>query len=212
MSTVDDNNLNQNEIFDLGAPPPELPQGSTGLPMWNIPNVQQKVELDFDPGLPWEEQAKLLRARGPQGNPDFEALPAAHKELVLAWWPHVYYAQSEYLEGKFAVNVAGVLTHALGYQKDYQKAHKGQPSEAVVKRRAEREQRNAENEEYGLRYRAWQEDCAARLKWMTEKQQEWKKRIKERNEAMAQWAAYVEEARTAYREAQRTDAPRMPER
>lgn len=197
--------------FDLGAEPPTAPEGSTALP----------------PSMVWEEAAPLpaewfksaaapvdvdLSAPSPEWMLEIRTLPAAQQEVVLAWWPLIWGKQSEFLEGKYVMSLSALLMHASAYQEQFTKAQKSNVKEAVVKRRAERAQHKEKDQEYALRYAAWQEDCAARNRWIDAKREQWKARVEEARQAMLVWSTYVEQARTDYKNAKATQAPPRPER
>lgn len=193
----------QVQPFDLGAPPADLPFGSTNLP--NTSSTMPSIEE-------LQQQQERLIAEGPYARPDFQVLPAAQQEVVVAWWPHIWMKQSEYLDGKFVTTIPGLLMHAEAAQKDYKKKQREQEKADAVTRRENKEQREQRDVEFSEHFLAWQNECAQRKAWVEAKCAEWRKRVAMKKEAMLQWETYVEEARLDYQNAKATPVPPRPQR
>lgn len=170
------------EPFDMGAPPAELPSGSSNLP-FQFPDNSSRPIIDHD------EMVREARARGPYGRSDFEALDNETKAVVIEWWPKLFMEQVA--DGKFILTVFGLL--------DYIESHK-------LKEKAAKTAQGVT----ATRYLDWVNECAARQKWIDEKGAEWKRRVAAKKAAMAQWDSYVAEAREDYTNAKAYPAPPRP--
>lgn len=76
-------------------------------------------------------------------------------------------------------------------------------------RNARRRQRAAQKQS-GPAWLAWQEQCTQRNAWIEQANAEWRRRVDAMNKAMAQWKAYVQEARSEYQQRKATPPPVQP--
>jgi hypothetical protein len=171
--------------FDLGAPPAELPQGSSNLPAFDaMPEMQtREVDVMQEPNEFW-----LTHIKG---------YPPDQQKLMLAWWPRAWNRPSPYLPRNSPVlTLPGLLIHIEGASKDEARSQRGQ----------KKEQRGA----FASAYVAWQKQCVLRLQWIEAKKQEWDRRVKLAKAAHAQWEAFVAEARDEFKAAKAVPPPTRP--
>lgn len=171
--------------FDMGAPPAELPQGSSNLPTFdNLPPVEtREVDIMQAPNAEWRLQIAQLSED--------------QQKLIYAWWPRAWNRQSKYLDkNPFILSLPALLMHIEAAAEDESRAHRGH-------KKQEREARASS-------YIAWTNECTSRLQWIEGKKQEWDRRVKEAKAARAKWDKYVEEAREEYKAAKLTPVPARP--
>ncbi len=122
--------------------------------------------------------------------------------LMLAFWPHVWNRPSKYFDNHIIARLPALLNHIEAFYKS--------PDYA----RAVRLQTKAERGQEKQTHKAWENDCRARKEWIESKRKEWLKRCAERKAAQAvfdaQWAAYVDGAKTEWDDARATPAPPRP--
>jgi hypothetical protein len=182
--------------FDMGAPPAELPTGS-----WNAPPTGTVVSQDqpapvFVPPL---DEGLIAQAQ----------LSPEMAEAVRQWWPHIFGRRSEHTGG-YVTTVPGVVMHIEGFLKQQHKVQRAQERERRNERAEQRETAEEADKAHANAIFTWQKECQARNAWIEEKSAEWRKRIEQRKIALAQWDAYVAEARSAYQDAKATLPPPRP--
>jgi len=185
--------------FDLGAPPNDLPEGTTGLP----PAAITHNEL---PPVTSTPEAFVFGggSEGPTAEQyaEIKMLPVDQQEFILSWWPHCWNRPSPYIGGKVVLSLAALQIHAEGYTKDQTKRKPGRKSKKVDK--------PAPTVLSNPALEAWEQDCAAREAWIEGWNIEWRRRVSARKEALAQWDSYVEEARSEFKRAKATERPVRP--
>jgi hypothetical protein len=172
--------------FDLGAPPPELPQGSTNLPWFSeLPETQTRdVDVMVEPNAVWLEQIR--------------GYPEDQQALMKAWWSRAWNRPSQYLDGKVVLSLSGLLLHIEGAAKH----------EALERKSAQTQH----GSEFAGDYIEWTKQCAARLAWIESKNEAWRDAVARAAEARMQWAAFIDAARKEYKAAKATPVPPRPKR
>lgn len=186
--------------FEIPQEDPILPSGESHLPPNSYFVTTQAPVVEYSPAV-----LEQMRAPNSDHFAQMQALySAAEQEMIIAWWPHIYLRASEHVTDKPVVcTVEHVLLHAKGVSKQ----HNG--------RREHGEPVGIPNS-YAAAHMHWIAECTARKKWIEAKRVDWHKRKEERSKwkaeqavTEAQWDAYVDEAKTIYKQA---DAYPIPER
>lgn len=175
--------------FDLGAPPPELPQGTSSMPDFGAfpqPTIRTPEDGMKEPLGEW----KLLVA---QLTPDQQA-------QALEWWPKIWNRPSPHLDGKLVLSLPGLFMHIEGERKRTRPR-----SRTVVSL-----QREADSAEFIKKLNEYHEQCRLRQQWIKEQQQAWKDAIQARDAAMRQWDNHVDQLRARYQAAKDFPAPTRP--
>lgn len=153
------------------------------------------------------------------------------REILIEWVPVIMDRYSELL-GRKVTTPEQVLEHCQLHARGLDKAQRKQArdmerelklerdrlrtermqheSEVREDRRVKRELRQQQDEAFQLAYREWVEACSAYRAQVLELEQEWRKRVGAKQEAVAQWDAYVKEARDELRELRDCGTPVRP--
>jgi hypothetical protein len=175
--------------FDMGAPPAELPEGSSNLPWFNeLPETPTRSPA---PAPSDETPSPEMLLQIQQHTPEQQA-------LMLEWWPRAWNKPSKYLDNKYVWNLTALLMHIEEASKEERKSRKQTATKVMS--------------EHGAAYVAWTQECSLRLQWIESKNSEWRRRVAEKEKAMAQWDVYVAQARDEYRAARATATPPRPVR
>jgi hypothetical protein len=181
------------EPFDLGAPPAELPHGSTNLPSfthgqdvvdqnWN----RQPIPAQPLPNIDYEKPFGVYAEQLVQFAPEMQ-------EAIRSWWPHIFGKTSVYTN-KVVFSVAEVVEHINAANKEA--TH----------------HRKADTDLHGSAVWIWQKECGLRKQWIESKKSEYQRRQAEAQKAIAAWDAYVAEAKLDYQNAKATPKPPRPVR
>lgn len=181
--------------------PFEIPQEQPILPAGESHSLPNSFFADAPtPPAPAPATLSLMQAPNEEQLAQIHSLFDAQDQVrILAWWSHIYLRPSPYVPDKPIVcNVAHVLAHAIGMEKQSTKRTVVNPGFAAI-------------------HMQWVAECAARKRWVEAKKADWQKRRKERGDWMdsiattqAQWDAYVEEARKVYKDAESYPIPERP--
>lgn len=200
--------------FDIPPEDPSLPAGdshalpssfftiSEPAPHPTPEQLEQRMQ-EYD-----ARNAALRDAPSEAHMVEISMLSAKDQELVLHWWPQVFYRQSPYINIPVVCNVQHVLAHAKGMRKEGYKLPKpDNTGHGNV----------ATQHAYAQAHMAWIRECSLRKAWIEEKRVEWQKRRAERENWLAgireterQWDAYVDEARKAFKDAEAYPVPTRP--
>ena len=193
--------------FDIPPEEPALPQGdSHSLPrtFFNISEpaprptpeqIEQRLQEQ-------DERNEALRNAPSEAHMmEIGQLSARDQELVLHWWPQVFYRPSQFIDQPVVFSVQHVLAHAKGMRKQgYKLPTSSQP---VVTQNA-----------FAQAHMAWIKECSLRKAWIEQKRIEWQKRKAERDKVLAdvkaQWDPYVDEAYKTYKVAEAYPVPERP--
>lgn len=107
-------------------------------------------------------------------------------------------------------NLKHVLQHAIGNEAELAKLERREERAGRNERRTTRKERDAAATQRGAAYIQWANDCAARNAWIEEANIEWRKRVSARKAILAQWDAYVSDARTEFDSRKCVPAPVRP--
>jgi hypothetical protein len=184
--------------FDIPPEDPVLPQGESHIP----PN-SYFTQVSAPPAPSYTDSTEaLMHGPNEEHMAQIQALYTERdQELILAWWSRCFLRPSEYVTDKPVVcNVAHVLAHAKGMMK-------AGADESVV------------SNSYAAAHMHWIAECSARKRWIEAQKAEWQKRRQERRAwlesiavTQAQWDAYVEAAKQAYKDADAYPVPTRPVR
>lgn len=200
----------ENVPFEIPPEEPTLPNGeSHALP-------SSFFTVSEPPPRPTQEQLEQMRREDDARNEALRMAPSeAHmmeigtlsprdQELVLHWWPKIFYQQSPFVDIPVVCSVQHVLAHAKGMRKQGYKLPKQDTTKQPV----------ATTNAFAQAHMAWIRECSLRKAWIDDKKKEWQRRKQEYEVALAQmkqqWDPYVEEAERAYKEAKSYPVPPRP--
>jgi len=193
--------------FDIPPEDPILPQGdSHSLPssFFTISEpaprpTQEQVEERLRENE--ARNAALRDAPSEAHMMEIGSLKPSDQELVLHWWPHIFYRTSPHVSVPVVCSVQHVLTHAKAMKKEGYKIDK--VSAPVVTQSA-----------FAQAHMAWIRECTLRKQWIEQQRLEWQRRKQEREAAFAemakQWDPYVAEAQKAFKDAEAYPVPPRP--
>jgi hypothetical protein len=203
----------EQQPFDIPPEEPVLPQGdSHALPrsFFNIadpvpPTTAQQLEQRLQ-----EQEARnnaLRDAPSEAHMMEIGSLSARDQELILHWWPQIFYRHSDHVDVPVVCSVQHVLTHAKAMKKaGYKMPRADNAGHTVVTSSA-----------FAQAHMAWIKECTLRKAWIEEKRVEWQKRRAEKEvwltsvrETERQWDSYVDEARKAFKDAEAYPVPPRP--
>jgi hypothetical protein len=177
--------------FDLGAPPPELPQGDSNLPNFSaIPESQVRK-----PG-------EGMDTPTPEWMAQIQQYSSEQQAIILEWWPKIWNRPSKHLDGKLVLNIAGLFLHIESENKENRPR-----SRTVVS-----VEREAQREDWLKRYAEWEAECKLRNEWLEKLHIEWKGRVKARKQAMRLWDEHVRQAHEELMNARAFPPPPRPEK
>lgn len=142
-----------------------------------------------------EEEARKAQARAAAQAPAVPivhpAIDPNHQERVAASWTPPVIADDNPPPPADPAEVAEALRQLSGGVQQPKKAKKAQSAFAQA-------------------YTAWQAECMKRNQWIAAQYDEFRKRQRQRAEAIAQWDRYVAEGKHAWQQAKATTPPPAP--
>lgn len=148
-----------------------------------------------------------LEALSPEVEASLEAqMPSDEARYMARKYFKDWGKQSPHLDGVAIVTWAALMIHARGEEQSTVKTARLEDMQSKTERRKAR----ASREQFGTEWLAWQAQCSQRNAWIEGLSAEWRNRVAQRKVNMAQWDAYVDEARIAFQNAKATPAPPQP--
>lgn len=170
---------------------------------WNAPAPQSTPTRSRHVTCHLDAEGKLVIDDIPDGYTDEE------REIIAHWYPELYGKPSEHALNSHKVVLTGedVLAHTRVMFKEMEKAE-------AAKRKAEKEQTDAKQEEFASSHMDWIAACGHRKQAIESAKIELTRRKLQRKTALAQfnaqWEAYENEANLALQEANALPVPERP--